>query len=128
MELLQDLMINEIVEFIVPLCYLICFSVAYYGPNANLIGNVRNNQWQFVAVDDFEHTIGFIALFFLADLGSIVVSFLCLWMFTRINLWSVYKVVQGEFGLAFTSNLITNLNGVRKNSFLNFIFAIGSFL
>ena len=60
MELLQDLMVNEIVEFMVPLSYLTCFSVAYYGPNANLIGNVGSSQWQFVAVDDFQHTFGFI--------------------------------------------------------------------
>ena len=117
MELLQDLMVNEIVEFMVPLSYLICFSVAYYGPNAKLIGNVGSSQWQFVAVDDFQHTFGFIALFFLVDLGSVVVSSLFLWMFCRIKLWNVYKVVQDEFGMTFTANLIANLNGVRKSSF-----------
>ena len=63
MELLQELMVAEIVEFMVPLSYLICFSVAYYGPNANSIGNVRSSQWQFVAVEDFEHTVGIIAIF-----------------------------------------------------------------
>jgi hypothetical protein len=114
MELLKDLMVNEIVEFMVPLSYLICFSVAYYGPNANLIGNVRSSQWQFVAVEDFEHTVGFITLFFLVDLGSVVLSSLFLWVFCRINLWHVCKVVQTEFGLTFTANLIANLNGVRK--------------
>ena len=117
MELLQDLMVNEIVEFMVPLSYLTCFSVAYYGPNANLIGNVGSSQWQFVAVDDFQHTFGFITLFFLVDLGSVVVSSFFLWVFCRINLWNVYKVVQAEFGLTFTANLIANLNGVRKCSF-----------
>ena len=114
-------MVNEIVEFMVPLSYLICFSVAYYGPNAYLIGNVRSGKWQFVAVEDFEHTIGFITLFFIVDLGSVLVSSLILWMFCRIKLWNVYIVVQEEFGLGFTSTLIANLNGVRYYSFKNFI-------
>ena len=109
-------MVVEIVEFMVPLCYLICFSVAYYGPNANLIGNVRSSQWQFVAVEDFEHTVGFIVLFFLVDLGSIVLSTLILWTFFRIKLWNVYILVQKEFGLSFNSTLIANLNAVSKYS------------
>ena len=113
MELLQDLMINEIVEFMVPLSYLICFSVAYYGPNANLIGNIKSSKWQFVAVDDFEHTVGFVTLFFLVDLASVVVSSIILWIFCRINLWNVYKMVQEEYVLTFTSTLLCNLNGVR---------------
>ena len=116
-ELLQDLMVNEIVEFVVPLSYLICFIIAYYGPNANLIGNVRSSQWQFVAVEDFEHTIGIIAIFFFVDLGSVLVSSLILWNFCQIKLWNVYIVVQKEFGWSFTATLITNLNGVRKYLF-----------
>ena len=49
-ELLQILVINEMVECMVPITYLLCFTVAYFGPNSDLIGNIRNNYWQYNAV------------------------------------------------------------------------------
>ena len=35
---LQVLTLNEFLELIVPVCYLFCFLVAFYGHNAHLIG------------------------------------------------------------------------------------------
>ena len=45
-ELIQELVVSEMVEFMIPIFYLIVFIAAYYGPNANLIGNIRNSYWQ----------------------------------------------------------------------------------
>ena len=36
--LTQVLSLNEFLELIVPICYLFCYLVAFYGPNALLIG------------------------------------------------------------------------------------------
>ena len=71
-ELLQELAIAEMVEFVVPLVYLICFCIAYFGPNAKLIGNVGNDYWQYVKIKDVDHTITNICLFFFIDLLSAV--------------------------------------------------------
>ena len=35
---LMSLTMNEFVEFIVPICYLTCYVVAFYGHNSHLIG------------------------------------------------------------------------------------------
>ena len=37
-DLLQVLALNEFLELIVPICYLFCFLIAFYGPNAHLLG------------------------------------------------------------------------------------------
>ena len=48
------LVMAEIVEGIVPLAYAIGFMIAYFGPNAMLIGNVRSGIWAYKAVEDIE--------------------------------------------------------------------------
>ena len=37
---LQVLALNEFLELIVPVCYLFCFLVAFYGHNSHLIGQI----------------------------------------------------------------------------------------
>ena len=103
-ELLQDLIVNEMVEFITPIMYLLCFVTAFYGPNANLIGNISNSKWHFVAVDDLGHSVTLICLFFTLDLLSAVISFGVLWKFKQINLYRVLAAIQTEFGYVFTLN------------------------
>ena len=103
-ELLQDLIVNEMVEFITPIMYLLCFVTAFYGPNANLIGNISNSKWHFVAVDDLGHSVTLICLFFTLDLLSAVISFGVLWKFRQINLYRVLAAIQTEFGYVFTLN------------------------
>ena len=39
-----NLIINESVEFIMPIAYVICFLMAYYGPNAEILGNIKNSE------------------------------------------------------------------------------------
>ena len=39
-DLLQVLTLNEFLELIVPVCYLFCFIVAFYGHNSHLIGQI----------------------------------------------------------------------------------------
>ena len=103
-ELLQDLMVNEMVEFITPIMYLLCFVTAFYGPNANLIGNISNSKWHFVAVDDLGHSVTLICLFFGLDAVSVLISSVALWKFRHINLYRVLAAIQTEFGYVFTLN------------------------
>ena len=103
-ELLQDLIVNEMVEFITPIMYLLCFVTAFYGPNANLIGNISNSKWHFVAVEDLGQSVTLICLFFCLDAVSAVISTGLLWKFRQINLYRVLAAIQMEFGFVFTLN------------------------
>ena len=110
--LLQELIINEIVEFMVAPAYLATFLVAFYGPNAELIGNIKNGFWQFEETSDISHTVIFVVNFFLIDLCSLFISAILLWKFCLINLYKAFVEIQREFGFAFMLQLGSNLNAV----------------
>ena len=126
--LLQELIVNEIVEFMVPLAYLMVFVVGYYGPNAELIGTIRNDYWQYSPVDDIGYTIKCVMAFFFADLGSIFVSILLLWKHCRINLCRGFVAMHEEFGFAFTVQLASIVNFVSKSTIFLFILRSNSTL
>ena len=120
--LLQSLILNEMIEFVVPLVYCLCFSTAYLGPNANVIGNVGNSYFQFNKVENFKETIENIATFFLVDVLSLISNSLILWIFARINVYRAVCVYLKEYGVIFTINLTFILNIVSiqiRKSFMN---------
>ena len=51
------LLLAELTEGLIPLAYAIGFSMAYYGPNGQLIGNVRNGYWQYQIECDASWTL-----------------------------------------------------------------------
>ena len=114
--LLQELVINEVVEFMVPLAYLASVLVCYFGPNAKLIGNIGSDYWQYEPIHDLNHTIEFVLIFFFVDLASLLMSTTILWTFCRINLYRVYSAIQKEFGWIFTIQLTSRLIAVRKTT------------
>ena len=119
-EFLQELVIVEMVEFIVPLVYLACFCTAYYGPNAELLGNIRNGDFHYVAVEDALPTIKNICFFFCFDVISGATFYLIVWFACSIDLFRVYTSVQKEFGLVFLVNLVTGLTAVSNILIIQF--------
>ena len=111
--LLHDLVIAESVETMVPICYAICFIVAYVGPNSVLIGGVQNSYWHFSAVKDLEYTMKILCAFFVFDFSSLLISAFLLWHFSRINFYRAYGAIQHEFALPFAVNMAVQLNGVK---------------
>ena len=101
----KKIVIAEVTETLTAMTYIGCLTLAFYGPNAETIGNVKNGWFHFIAIEDFGYTIKFVALFFLVDLGSMVVNASLLWMFSRINLYQAFSALQNEFWLAFGNNL-----------------------
>ena len=112
--LAQILVINEMVEFMVPISYLLCFTVAYYGPNAELFGNVKSSYWHYSAVEDFSYVIEAVLTFFAIDLGSTIITALVLWKVCRVNVCQIYFALQKDYGIVFTNILVTNLSAVRN--------------
>ena len=100
------------VELIVPPVYLLCFSMAYFGPNASFIGNIKNSYWQYIGVEDVDYSIKIVCLFFSIDLVSGIGCYLMLWCTCRINLFRAHIALQKEFGDIFLVTLIFILNTV----------------
>ena len=99
--LLEDLVIGELVEFSVPLLFIFVIAVAFYGPNPEIFGNIGNSYWQFSAIDDIHHTLKSMGLLFLVDFSSTLTSACILWFSSKINLYYAFQDVQMEFGKSF---------------------------
>ena len=104
-EIVQDLVIAEMIEFVVPIVYILTFITAYFGPNAEIIGNIGNSYWQYNAVIDVGHTLQNLVIIFFIDLGSLIISAFILWTFGRINIYRAFSFYQKEYGLVFMINV-----------------------
>ena len=91
-----SLIINESLEFIMPMAYVICLLMAYYGPNAEILGNIKNSNWQYIAIEDIWETMIWIGMMFAVDLASAIISVITLWWCCKINVIKIYLQVQNE--------------------------------
>ena len=104
-DLLQDLVLNEMIEFVVPVAYVIVFGSAYFGPNSNLIGNVGNSYFQYNKVENFLDSIQTIGVFFLVDVFSLISNTIILRIFAKISVFDALFVYVKEYGALFTINM-----------------------
>ena len=109
---LQDLAINELVEFIGPLSFIMVVAATFYGPNAVIFGNISNSYWAYTAIEDIQQTLSNMGVFFLIDFSSTIVSATILWFTCQINLWKVFIELNQEFGATFCIVLMNMLIGV----------------
>ena len=93
---ITPLLLAEIIEGITPVVYAICIAMAYYGPNAYIFSNVRNNYWS-QEIEDIGPT--FLTMFFLFafDLLNAVINLTCLWKLTRLNVLQAFCRVIGQY-------------------------------
>ena len=71
---LTKLVLTEIIEILVPLSYLITMLLAYYGPNAELLGNIQFGCWQFQQIEDIGGVVIAIMTMFLIDTSSVLIG------------------------------------------------------
>ena len=112
-DILQDLVICELVEFQAPLSFMLTFICAYYGPNGNLFGNILNGYWDFVATDDLNQKLSKWTFYFLADFSSMIVTSVCLWHSFKINVFKILLDLQQEFWPGFSvilGSLLTHVS------------------
>ena len=103
----QMLVLCEMMETLVPLVYLGTFLIAYYGPNATILGNIRNGYWQYTVVKDVDKLISSVIQMFFIDIGSLVIGSVILWKFCRINILlrcckimdSYWKIISAYAGM-----------------------------
>ena len=92
---LVTLISNEATEFMLPLAYASVLLLSYYGPNAHIIGNIRNSNWHYAEIENIYDTVFWLGVMFLVDSGSTVASSILLWIFCKDNIVKMYlKVIQ----------------------------------
>ena len=89
--------LTERVETVIPLLFITTFMIAFHGPNAELIGNVKLTIWQYEAVTDINELLKNVFLFFAIDFSSAIINGLILWTTCSINCFKILKQMQKEY-------------------------------
>ena len=82
---LTTVILVETLEILVPLVYVTTVLIAYYGPNAQILGNIGNSYWQYEAIDDIGTLVIALILMFVVDTCSAIISGVILWKLCDIN-------------------------------------------
>jgi len=96
--LLQELALSELTEFIAPLAFILAFISAYYGPNGELLGNVLATIWQYEAIEDAPGFLMIVLMFFVVDFCSTIVTSIVLKLCCNINFFTVLLGMEKEYG------------------------------
>ena len=112
---LMELVVAQAVEVAVPFTYLTTFLVAYFGPNATLLGGVLNDWWHYSAVTDLGLFLENVGLFLFADCVSISTAVVCMKIFANINVLRAFVKLQKEFWLLMAVNTAYTVNMVNDN-------------
>ena len=101
-----NLVLVELCEGLVPLAYALSFSMAYYGPNAELLGNVKSEYWQYEAVEDVSGTFLVMLWLFVMGIVCLALSSSILWIFSRVNLFKEFGSVLKKYWFILAVKLV----------------------
>ena len=93
---------------------MICFAIAYYGPNAETLGNVKLDLWHFKPVLDIKNYMKNLFMLFSVDFMSLVINWIILRRTCNINIFKIFKKLQSEFWLIMAAQQAFSLAQVMK--------------
>ena len=112
--MIDELVLTERIETLVPLTYMICFAITYYGPNAEITGNFKLDLWQFRPVLDIGNYLKNVFILFGFDFMSLVINGIILQTTCNINIFKILKNIQREFWLIMAAGQALALASVIK--------------
>ena len=84
------------------LTYLILVIMAFYGPNAEIIGNIKAQIWQFQRpIADIEAYATNVIILLAVDLSSLLINGILLWHFCKINVLKSLVKLQKQLWVLF---------------------------
>ena len=82
---LSKLILTEMMEVIIPFTYIVTVVIAYYGPNAEILGNIGNDYWQYSSIDNLRELILSVLLMAIVDFFSALIVGYWLWKVCSID-------------------------------------------
>ena len=84
-EMAQDMVVVGIVMIVMTIAYVLSVLMAYYGPNGEIIGNIRNEYWSFKGIHNIEKLLAGIFKMFAIDLIGLITGGILLWKLSSID-------------------------------------------
>ena len=111
-QLVYKLILIELIEVLVPLCYVVTVLVAYYGPNAEILGNIGNDYWQYESIDDIWNVVQAVLVMAAIDGCSAVIVGCMLWRVCSIHILQEARTLIGYLWPLILINIANYLNYV----------------
>ena len=89
-KMVQGLVMKDTFELLLPIIYCMILSMSYHGPNAEILGNVKNDYWQYSKIDDIVLLLSKIGIFLCVDLLRVIFNTFVLWKWCKISLISEF--------------------------------------
>ena len=84
------------------LAYMALITMAYYGPNAELMGNIKLSIWQYKRpIMDLGAYLFDCSLLMLVDIATLVINGTLLWYHCNINILDMIKKLQEKYWFPF---------------------------
>ena len=100
-DLLQEMAIYELVEFVAPTVVILTFGLLVLGPNCELIGNLCNSYWQFVGIQDMAQAFENMVTFWFVDILSTMITTVTIKLCCGINMLNIMMELLREFRFVF---------------------------
>ena len=110
--MLSKLILIEMLEVLVPLSYVVTVLIAYYGPNAEILGNIQNGYWQYESIDDIWKVVQAVLVMFTIDGCSAMIVGCMLWKVCSINFLREMGKLIGNCWPIIAVNIANYLNYV----------------
>ena len=103
--MLESLVMKETLELMIPIIYCMLICIAYYGPNADILGNIKNDYWQYEKLDDVKIPVSKVGVFVLVDMVRIMFTSIILWKFCKINFFHEYCWMMRVYWIPITTKV-----------------------
>ena len=113
--ILKNLVTMEAIEILIPFAYSMTYAMAYFGPNAKLMGGVRNNYWHNTEQDIEEQLSVLLKMGVLDACGAIIIGFL-LGLICKINIFKEYCYMMKQHWITLSVYIGGNFVNVRNIS------------
>ena len=113
-EALTCLSLKEFLELLIPMIYGVSFVIAFYGPNAEILGNIKNDYWQFEKVDSLIDKLSNVGIFFCVDSFRCILSASIIWYFSGLNVYKPYCYLMLHYGFLILYYISAALNLVSQ--------------
>ena len=92
------LVLEEFLEVAVQIAYSTSFILAYYGPNATLLGGVYTDLWQHEKVHSLGDKLSNVGTFFLIDVVQLIICGYTMYRFCELNMYETYMWLSYRYG------------------------------
>ena len=87
-------------ETLIPLIYMITLLMAYFGPNAEILGTIKLEIWHYDnTIDDIWASLYKIGLLWIVDIFCQIINSILIWKYCNISMFKILVDLQKELWL-----------------------------